>query len=450
MNFTDRSWMYDRHDHGKRSGQVKEFFKLGVELFITTVKQNPIVIREGGIRCPCAVCQCTCMKSEDDIRKHLYRKEFQPNYWVWSSHGEGSTSAPVSFGRASTSRIEPVAVPQNYQHYDPFNEMNSMITNALGYNVPIYVPNDVHDPEEDNYDGDVHVERPNDEAQRLLPPHLRDDDEIRRRIISAHFVEYYAGGMRRGRRFASGSTSSFFQSDPYGIRDIADDSSRGSHRSTGRSRPSQETDEAYEERLRASIRDELREEVRQENQQQVQQQVQEQLQQQVQELVQQQLRHYEATRGAMWQGYVPQPQYNNPRNNSTSALGNLHGGSEGYRPDLTNMSRNVPSQLEYRPNDPMVNFNIDDFDIDDISIDLNDIPLHVEDTWQGGNSSGGRLPTRGSQIGARRQRVVQPTLTINEGGQNTRRRRAPAPRANDKGKGKQPQVLPEEDDVFYE
>ncbi|GAU10287.1 hypothetical protein TSUD_422620, partial [Trifolium subterraneum] len=168
MNFTDRSWMYDRHDHGKRSGQVKEVFKLGVELFITTVKQNPIVIREGGLRCPCAVCQCTRMGREDDIRKHLYRKGFQPNYWVWSSHGEGSTSAPVSFGRASTSRInEPVAVPKNYQHYDPFNEMNSMITNALGYNVPIYVSNDVHEPEEDDYDGDVQVERPNEEAERF-------------------------------------------------------------------------------------------------------------------------------------------------------------------------------------------------------------------------------------------------------------------------------------------
>ncbi|GAU32291.1 hypothetical protein TSUD_63080 [Trifolium subterraneum] len=108
------------------------------------------------------------MGSEDDIRKHLYRKGFQPNYWVWSSHGEGSTSAPVSFRRASTSRInEPVAVPQNYQHYDPFNEMNSMITNALGYNVSIYVPNDVHEPEEDDYDGDVQVERPNEEAQRF-------------------------------------------------------------------------------------------------------------------------------------------------------------------------------------------------------------------------------------------------------------------------------------------
>jgi hypothetical protein len=101
-----------------------------------------------------------------------------------------------------------------------------------------------------------------------------------------------------------------------------------------------------------------------------------------------------ATRAAMFQGpYAPQPQYN-PSNFPSSAQGNLHGGSEGYRPDLSNMSRN-PSQPEYRPNDPMMNFNIDDFDIDDI--DLNDIPLHVEDTWQAGNSSGGRIPSNTNQ-----------------------------------------------------
>jgi hypothetical protein len=41
--------MYDRYYNGKR-GQVKEVFKLGVQLFIDTVKQRPVVIREGGIR----------------------------------------------------------------------------------------------------------------------------------------------------------------------------------------------------------------------------------------------------------------------------------------------------------------------------------------------------------------------------------------------------------------
>jgi uncharacterized protein YggL (DUF469 family) len=59
-------------------------------------------------------------------------------------------------------------MPQNYQHYDEFNEMNDMITNALGFNVPNYVPNDVDDLDDDEYDADVNVEQPNDEVQRFF------------------------------------------------------------------------------------------------------------------------------------------------------------------------------------------------------------------------------------------------------------------------------------------
>jgi len=53
----DRSWMYDRNHHEKK-GQVKELFKLGVELFICTLKFKHVVINKGGIRCPCVVCDC--------------------------------------------------------------------------------------------------------------------------------------------------------------------------------------------------------------------------------------------------------------------------------------------------------------------------------------------------------------------------------------------------------
>ena len=83
----DRSWMYDRYYPGNK-GQIKEIFKLGVELFIKAVKQSPVVISEGGIRCPCAVCECGRFRSEDEIKYHLYTKGFKPNYWIWSSHGE--------------------------------------------------------------------------------------------------------------------------------------------------------------------------------------------------------------------------------------------------------------------------------------------------------------------------------------------------------------------------
>jgi hypothetical protein len=65
--------MYDRNNPGKRE-QVKEVFKIGAEIFMNTVKHNPIVIREGGIRCSCVVCGCTSMRCEDEIKVHLYKK----------------------------------------------------------------------------------------------------------------------------------------------------------------------------------------------------------------------------------------------------------------------------------------------------------------------------------------------------------------------------------------
>ncbi|KAK2361949.1 hypothetical protein QL285_087052 [Trifolium repens] len=80
-----------------------------------------------------------------------------------------STSvAPMNQGASSSGVRESFVMPQNYQHYDPFNEMNDMITNALGFNVPNYVPNDVDDPDDDEYDADVNIEQPHDEAQRFF------------------------------------------------------------------------------------------------------------------------------------------------------------------------------------------------------------------------------------------------------------------------------------------
>ncbi|KAK2401343.1 hypothetical protein QL285_050944 [Trifolium repens] len=77
-----------------------------------------------------------------------------------------STSvAPVNQGASSSGIHEPLVMPQNYQHYDPFNEMNDMITNTLGFNVSNYVPNVIDDPNDDEYDADVNVERPNEEAK---------------------------------------------------------------------------------------------------------------------------------------------------------------------------------------------------------------------------------------------------------------------------------------------
>ncbi|WJX83272.1 hypothetical protein P8452_65944 [Trifolium repens] len=146
--------MYDRYDDGKR-GQVKEVFKLGVKLFIDSVKLRPVVLSEGGIRCPCVKCQCTRFRSEDEIKLHLFKHGFQPNYWNWTSHGE---SFPGDEGGSSSTAAPVLLAPQNYNQHYPFAAMNDMIEDALGFNV-------VNNGSEDEYEGD---ELPNAEAQRFF------------------------------------------------------------------------------------------------------------------------------------------------------------------------------------------------------------------------------------------------------------------------------------------
>ncbi|GAU46507.1 hypothetical protein TSUD_285890 [Trifolium subterraneum] len=122
--------MYDRCYDG---GQVKEIFKLGVELFIDAVKQNPVVRKTRGIRCPCAVWQCRRIRSEDDIKYHLESKGFQPNYLIWTSHGE---TFPSDEG-ASSSAGPMALASQNYHGRYPFNAMNDMIELALDQNAKL-------------------------------------------------------------------------------------------------------------------------------------------------------------------------------------------------------------------------------------------------------------------------------------------------------------------------
>ncbi|XP_045823998.1 uncharacterized protein LOC123916561 [Trifolium pratense] len=96
-------------------------------------------------------------------------------------------------------------------------------------------------------------------SQLRLPPHRRDNEDVRRNKMSLAFVKN-AGGATRGRKFAAGCTSSLYASDPTGLRDVTYTSSSSS--STGRSRPTQreETDDEYEARMRATYREEFRDE----------------------------------------------------------------------------------------------------------------------------------------------------------------------------------------------
>ncbi|CAK8532567.1 unnamed protein product [Lathyrus sativus] len=117
----ERSWVYDRH-YPHRGG-LKLTFVNGVDEFIKKAKMQLNVERDGGIRCPCNKCMCVPVLSEGDVRFHLYKYGFQPNYWYWTDHGE---KAP---------RIDSTNVPISSRHVDNedhFELMQHMVEDAIG------------------------------------------------------------------------------------------------------------------------------------------------------------------------------------------------------------------------------------------------------------------------------------------------------------------------------
>ncbi|CAJ2649063.1 unnamed protein product [Trifolium pratense] len=174
-------------------------------------------------------------------------------------------------------------------------------------------------------------------SQLRLPPHRRDNEEVRRNKMPLAFVKN-AGGANRGRKFAAWCTSSLYASDPTGLRDVTYTSSSSS--STGRSRPAQreETDDEYEARMRATYREEFREEYEATFDQRVDQRVQHVLQ----EFFAQQRAPAPAGVGSSSQG---------------SARQNQNAGEQEYRPDLNSMV-NLNQLPEYREGDPVLSMSI--------------------------------------------------------------------------------------------
>ena len=78
---------------------------------------------EGGLRCPCVKCRCMKILSPSKVRDHLYRVGFQPNYWVWTNHGEVMPKVHSSFESDHTSQ------PMEYE--DQFVAVNQMVYNAF-------------------------------------------------------------------------------------------------------------------------------------------------------------------------------------------------------------------------------------------------------------------------------------------------------------------------------
>jgi len=107
---------------------LKPSFIEGVNEFIKIArKQRRKVKDEGGIRCPCDKCMCGRVSSPNQIKVHLYKHGFQPNYLYWTDHGE------------KVPRNNPRNVSTSSQHMnneDPFALMQHMVEDALrpGFN----------------------------------------------------------------------------------------------------------------------------------------------------------------------------------------------------------------------------------------------------------------------------------------------------------------------------
>ena len=88
------SWMYNRLMPGRRD-YTNEFLD-GVEEFVSFACQQAH-LANGKIRCPCSKCRNMNYILPEEVKVHLYRKGFVPDYWYWTCHGENNPTLRGKF-----------------------------------------------------------------------------------------------------------------------------------------------------------------------------------------------------------------------------------------------------------------------------------------------------------------------------------------------------------------
>ncbi|XP_039687914.1 uncharacterized protein [Medicago truncatula] len=116
----DRSWMYNRVNANRH--RLKKKYVCGVQKFVKRALKQPICIFEGGIRCPCTKCKCTKISTPVNVRLHLYQNGFQPEYWIWTEHGEVKPIVDESGGLGSNDHVH---------HDGQFDVMDKMLYDAF-------------------------------------------------------------------------------------------------------------------------------------------------------------------------------------------------------------------------------------------------------------------------------------------------------------------------------
>lgn len=156
-----RRWMYDR-TFPRRTGLKPQFVE-GVDGFISWAWEQEICRDEGGIRCPCLKCRCRHIITDPgDVKKHLKKVGFMPNYWVWTYNGEMFQNFGVGVNAQASTSHGGTNVETNVEYNEDvnteqFNMMDDMVADALG--VELSYGEDVEDDEEE--------QPPNEKAQRF-------------------------------------------------------------------------------------------------------------------------------------------------------------------------------------------------------------------------------------------------------------------------------------------
>nr|AAS79612.1 putative tnp2 transposase [Ipomoea trifida] len=117
--------MYNRLSPGKR-GYTDEFLA-GVEEFVNYACTLPVYESTNTIRCPCSKCKNRVHLSADEVRVHLYKKGFEPYYWVWTCHGEPIPTVNEQFQetRNESNQYETMVFDVGGSSFIPFNVLNN-------------------------------------------------------------------------------------------------------------------------------------------------------------------------------------------------------------------------------------------------------------------------------------------------------------------------------------
>ena len=101
----NRVWMYNRVDPTTK-WYTQDFIQ-GVQHFLShALEASSYSKTSKNIRCPCVKCKCKPYLNAEEVKTHIYKFGFMPNYYIWNSHGEIEidyhSTIPPSYSRWPT------------------------------------------------------------------------------------------------------------------------------------------------------------------------------------------------------------------------------------------------------------------------------------------------------------------------------------------------------------